>query len=76
MAQSSLNDVNHGSDNLRVAASVAGFGQLLKGGTFTGGWNYADALTLARSARGDDPHGYRSEFLHLIELAQSLSSGS
>jgi len=64
------------SDDLRFAASVAGFGQLLQGGTFTGNWNYNDALALARDARGDDPHGYRSEFVHLIELAQSLSSGS
>ena len=64
------------SDNLRFAASVAGFGQLLRGGTFTGQWSYGDALALARNARGADPHGYRGEFVHLIELAQSLSSGS
>lgn len=63
------------SSDLRFAASVAGFGQLLQGGKFTGTWGYPDALALARSARGDDPHGYRGEFLHLIELAQSLSSG-
>lgn len=64
------------SDDLRFAASVAGFGQLLQGGKHTGAWNYDDALQLARNARGEDPHGYRSEFIHLIELAQSLSSGS
>lgn len=64
------------SDNLRFAASVAGFGQLLRGGTYTASWNYSDAIALARSARGDDPHGYRSEFIHLIEIAQGLSSES
>lgn len=64
------------SSDLRFAASVAGFGQILQGGKYTGQWGYQDALQLARSARGDDPHGYRGEFLHLIELAQSLSSGS
>lgn len=64
------------SDDLRFAASVAGFGQLLQGGIFTGDWGYSDALELARTARGDDPHGYRGEFIHLIELAQSLSSKS
>jgi Ca-activated chloride channel homolog len=68
--------INDSSDNLRFAASVAGFGQLLRGGTFTGQWSYSDALALARNSRGADPHGYRSEFVHLIELAQSLSSGS
>ena len=68
--------ISEGSADLRFAASVAGFGQLLKGGSFTGSWSYSDALVLARNARGQDPHGYRSEFLHLIELAQSLSSES
>lgn len=76
MAPESVDALGDGSDNLRFAASVAGFGQLLKGGTYTGAWDFGDALALARSARGADPHGYRSEFLHLIELAQALSSGS
>jgi Ca-activated chloride channel family protein len=62
------------STDLRFAASVAGFGQILKGGSFTTDWSYTDALVLARNSRGDDRHGYRSEFIRLIELAQSLSS--
>jgi Ca-activated chloride channel family protein len=70
------NTIGQSSNDLRFAASVAGFGQILQGGTFTGDWSFGDALTLARNARGQDPHGYRSEFVHLIELAQSLSSGS
>ncbi len=67
-------ELDMSSSDFRFAASVAGFGQLLQGGKFTGRWSYADALALARQARGDDPHGYRSEFLHLIELAKTLSS--
>jgi Ca-activated chloride channel family protein len=63
------------SEDLRFAASVAGFAQLLQGGTFTGSWGYDDALALARQSRGADLHGYRSELVNLIELAQSLSSG-
>ncbi|MFT6289049.1 MAG: Ca-activated chloride channel family protein [Alcanivorax sp.] len=69
-----LHSLASSSADLRFAASVAGFGQILQGGKFTGNWRYDEALTLARSARGNDPHGYRSEFVHLIELAQSLSS--
>ena len=68
--------LDESSDNLRFAASVAGFGQLLQGGQFIADWSYQDALGLARNARGEDPHGYRGEFIHLIELAQSLSSES
>jgi Ca-activated chloride channel homolog len=75
-ATSLAKSIEQGSDDLRFAASVAGFGQLLQGGKYTADWSYQDALLLARSARGTDPHGYRGEFLHLIELAQSLSSGS
>ncbi len=68
--------IESGSNDIRFAASVAGFGQLLQGGKYTASWSYQQALELARSSRGTDPHGYRGEFLHLIELAQSLSSGS
>jgi Ca-activated chloride channel family protein len=66
--------IGNSSEDLRFAASVAGFAQLLQGGRFTDAWSYGDALTLARSARGKDPHGYRGEFISLIELTQSLSS--
>ncbi len=62
------------SDNLRFAASVAGFGQLLRGGKFTQQWSFDDALQLARSAKSKDPHGYRGELLGLVELAKSLAT--
>ena len=60
------------TDNIRFAAAVAGFGQLLRGGAHTNDWNYDDLLTLARQARGDDEHGYRSEMVKLVELAKVL----
>ncbi len=71
-----LPSMAQGSDDLRFAASVAGFGQILRGGIHTGNWSYADALELARQARGPDRQGYRSEFVHLVELARSLAGGS
>ncbi len=61
------------SDNLRFAASVAGFGGLLSGGRYSSDWTFGDALELARSARSKDPHGYRGEFIRLVELAQSFA---
>lgn len=63
------------SDRFRFAAAVAGFGQLLRGARYTGGFGYDQVLALARSARGDDPFGYRAEFLTLVGLARSLDSG-
>ena len=75
VSRQDINDsIADNSNDLRFAASVAGFGQMLQGGAFTGDWGYDDALKLARNSRGNDPHGYRSEFIHLLELAQSLSS--
>lgn len=63
------------SDRFRFAAAVAGFGQILRGGRYTGAFGYDDVLALARAARGPDPYGYRGEFLTLVGLAKSLDSG-
>lgn len=63
------------SERFRFAAAVAGFGQLLRGGRYTGTFGYGDVLTLARDARGADPYGYRGEFLSLVGLARSLDAG-
>ncbi|MGJ8556374.1 MAG: vWA domain-containing protein [Sulfitobacter geojensis] len=56
------------------ATAIAGFGQLLRDGTYTGDWTYADAIKLATQTKGDDPFGYRAEAVQLMRLAQSLSA--
>lgn len=58
----------------RFAAAVAGFGQLLRGGRYTGDWNYDDALALAQANKGDDPFGYRTELVQLIRKAMSADA--
>ena len=58
----------------RFAASVAAFGQLLRGGRYTGDYDYEKVIALARGARGEDPFGYRAEFVGLVRLAESLSA--
>lgn len=60
------------SDDLRFAAAVAAFAQQLEGGRYTGAFDIGDTVRLARAARGDDRFGLRSEFIQLVELAQSL----
>ena len=55
------------------ATAIAGFGQLLRDGTYTGDWSYADAIALATRTKGDDPFGYRAEAIQLMRLAESLS---
>ncbi len=70
--QQVLAEVDAAGTEFRFAAAVAGFGQLLRGGRYTGDFGYQDVLALARQARADDPFGYRSEFLSLVSLAESL----
>lgn len=57
----------------KFASAVAGFGQLLRGGTHTRQWQYADARTLAQQGLGTDANWHRRDFLKLIDLAESLA---
>lgn len=58
------------SANMRFASSVAGFGMLLKGSEFAGTADKAMVKSLAEGALGDDPHGYRAEFVTLVNKAK------
>lgn len=60
------------SDDMRFAAAVAAAGQKLRGDTQLADFSYDEAIKLASSAKGDDEHGYRSEFIQLMRLAESL----
>lgn len=56
------------------AEAVAGYAQLLKGGTFTGKLSYDDVLKQAEANKGNDPFGYRAEFITLIHKAKTAAS--
>jgi Ca-activated chloride channel family protein len=58
----------------RFATSVAAFGENLRGGRYLGTFGYDDVLRIASAARGDDPFGYRSEFLQLVRAAKTASA--
>ncbi len=62
------------ANETRFAIAVAGFGQLLRGGEFTGKWTYQDVSQLAKGALGKDNTGLRAEFLELVETAKDASS--
>ena len=66
--------VDAASQDAQFAAAVAAFGQLLRGGQYTGDFGYDDVIALAQSARGEDPFGYRTEFVSLVRLAQSAAA--
>jgi Ca-activated chloride channel homolog len=58
--------------NLQFASAVAGFGMLLRNSPFKADATWADVVRLAQASRGDDPDGYRAEFVRLVELAAAL----
>ncbi len=67
-------ELSKASDDLRFAAAVAAYAEQLRGGDHLHEFGYENILQLARSARGADEAGYRSAFLSLVALAQSLDS--
>jgi Ca-activated chloride channel family protein len=63
--------VSEAPEETRFAAAVAAFGQILRGDPSTGDFSYDNVIELARSARGEDPFGYRAEFISLVRLAKT-----
>lgn len=55
----------------RFAASVAGFGQILRNDAYINNFGYDDVISLAEGAKGDDKFGYRAEFINLILVAKN-----
>lgn len=62
--------------NIRFAAAVAEWGMLLRNSEHKGSSSYANILEMARSAKGTDSNGYRTEFIRLVEMAQLLDENS
>ena len=69
-----LDSVDAAPADVRFAAAVAAFGQILRGGVYTGDYDYDDVIALAQGARGDDPFGYRGEFISLVRLAETAAA--
>jgi Ca-activated chloride channel family protein len=63
----------HASADFRFAAIVAGFGQKLRDDKYLNAFDYPAMINLAQGSKGQDPFGYRNEFIQLVRLAESLS---
>lgn len=72
----SVKQLEQASDDFRFAAAVAGLGQLLNGSHYLHQFDYAQLSQLARSALGDDPFGYRHEFVQLMETAAAIEQSN
>jgi len=69
-------NIHEASSDLQFAAAIAEFGMLLKGSKYQGTATYADALALARAARGVDLDGTREEVLRMLETSRTLKGES
>jgi Ca-activated chloride channel family protein len=65
---------NKNSRTFRFSAAVAGFGMLLRDSEHKGNLTYETIITMAREAKGQDEHGYRTECISLMERAGLLAS--
>ena len=58
--------------NLGFASAVAEFGMLLRNSEHKGSASYSALVARARRFRGNDPEGYRAEFIKMADLAAAL----
>ena len=61
------------SQDFKFAAAVASFGMILRQSPYQGNGTLAAVLELAEEGKGNDPHGYRGEFLELVKQARTLT---
>lgn len=57
------------------AAGVTGFGMMLRNSQYSGELTWDMVRALALRGKGEDPLGYRGEFLQLIDKARGLTEG-
>lgn len=63
------------SGDFKFAASVAGFGMILRDSPHKGQATLDQVLTWAQPGLADDPHGHRAEFVDLIRRARDVTGG-
>ncbi len=61
------------SADFNFVLAVAMFGQILRESNFKGDATYDKVLTYAQKGIGEDKHGYRKEFVRLVESVNQLT---
>ncbi|BDS10742.1 YfbK domain-containing protein [Aureispira anguillae] len=69
-----LQPISEASENFRFAASVAGFGMLLRDSKFKNDLTYKTVLELAKGAKGADKEGYRAEYIEMVSNVLSMTA--
>jgi Ca-activated chloride channel homolog len=60
------------SADLRFASAVAAFGLILRDSEYRGSATLDDVLRAAKASIGEDPNGYRADFIRVVEAARKL----
>jgi Ca-activated chloride channel family protein len=68
----SIRKAGQESQEFRFAASVAGFGMLLRGSPYKGNAEYDSIINMAKGAIGSDAWGFRKGFVNLAEKAKTM----
>ncbi len=73
LVKDEIKDFNSVPSEIRFATSVAAFAQGLRKEPAVSGLSYQDIHKIALGAKGEDPYGYRNEFLNLILAADKTN---
>jgi Ca-activated chloride channel family protein len=60
------------TSNFMFASAVAEFGMLLRESEFKGTSSFTAVLRRAKESKGDDEHGYKTDFIKMVEMAEML----
>ena len=60
------------SESMRFAASVAGFGMLLRDSEYKGSLNYSDLIPMIENSNNNDTYGFKAELIELVQKAKDL----
>lgn len=60
------------SPEFKFSTAVAAYGLMLRQSSYRGNLTWEQIRTLALEGKGNDPHGYRAEFLQLLDKARGL----
>ncbi|MBE1301154.1 MAG: DUF3520 domain-containing protein [Alteromonadaceae bacterium] len=69
---SDIVDFSKASDDFQFASAVSGFAEIVRGSDY---WQHSDlewVIATASKTKGNDPFGYRNEFVRLVRDYQSL----
>ncbi|MEM7556551.1 MAG: VWA domain-containing protein [Cyanobacteria bacterium P01_A01_bin.84] len=66
--------IDDASANFKFSSSVASFGMVLRDSKYKGTATLESVLKLASQSQGADLHGYRAEFIRLVEKSKKLAT--